>query len=596
MLLKRGKWNQKNLEMLQNSHESLELATLVKQKKIEELKGEIKRAVSESKLDGFLSRSEGFFIPRRIIEDAVNSQVAFGVVDKVPIIRSLDISAETLDSIIEGLVKEKDGVWDLKRRKWLSLLSAKQLLLDKLADSDKVYAWEIMQEFGWSIDRLEKLLSLVAEEGHISGFIDRNHMIHLTYLISRDLILHSPRAIETFSSFLQAFLSQNPDKGIPIQTVLDLFKLSQSQFDELIAQLSEEGILETVLSVNRQRLFSLTQVLDRIVRYILALEPFPIQLLAKKFSLSSEFLGDILQKLQVVVSAGDISSEYRFKLSEKALKRRLKEPIDIEAFSAVFGVSSAVSLRLVQILANAHGLRLVNRDTEIIGIVNMEIFCQLDGTVYEQPASAETSIRYFECMNCQRIVCASCYDSRDSKSCPFCDNISQFILEFPRYCPACGLTFLGVKGLQSSEKCRLCEFSPLERGWTRPISYAESKNKEKIIEEINSRTSNAIPLSALETVAGPSEELLEEEIIGMILNGTIHARIDIMQKQLICYEAEKDVQCIICQRSKDLTTRCSQCSAAVCQKCAEDLQKVNAFFCIDCNGDLLLPDSKVNSE
>ncbi|MFX0116805.1 MAG: PCI domain-containing protein, partial [Candidatus Hodarchaeota archaeon] len=405
-----------------------------------------------------------------------------------------------------------------------------------------------------------------------------------------------PRAIETFSSFLRAFINENDEKGIPIQTVLDLFKLSQSQFDELIAYLNQKRILETVLSEDGQRLLSLTQILERIVRYILVLEPFPIQLLAKKLSLSFEVLGDILQKLQGVVSAGDIDKEYRFEFSEKTLLHRLKKPLDIEAFSAVFGVSTAVSLRLVQILANAHGLRLVNRGSEVVGIADMEIFCQLDGTVYEQQAFAETSIRYFECMNCRRIVCASCFEARDSKSCPFCDNISQFILEFPRYCPACGLTYLGVEGLQSSEKCRLCEFAPLERGWTSPISYAESTNREKIIEEINSRTSKTIPLSALATVAGLSEELLEEEIIEMILDRAIHARIDIKQRQLICYEAEADVQCIICQRSEDLATRCSQCSAAVCQKCAEDLQKVNAFFCIDCSGDLLLPDSKLNSE
>jgi hypothetical protein len=451
-----------------------------------------------------------------------------------------------------------------------------------------------MQEFGWPIDRLEKLLSLLAKDGQISGFIDRNHMINITSLISRDLILRSPRAIDTFANFLQASINENLVNGMPVQTGLNLFKLSQSQFDELIKHLNEEGILVTVFSENGQRLLSLTQILERIVRYILVLEPFPIQLLSRRLSLSAEVLDDILQKLQVVVSTGEIDSDSRFVLSEKTLKHRLKEPIDIEAFSAVFGVSPAVSLRLVQTLANAHGLRLVNQDTEVIGIADMEIFCQLDGTVYEQQAFVENPRRYYECMNCRRVVCTSCYESRDSKSCPFCDNISQFILEFPRYCPSCGLTYLGVEGLQTSEKCRLCEFSPLERGWVRPISHPEFAIKESVSERLNSSTGKSIPLAALAAVAGLSEELLEEEIIGMILNGVIHAKIDLMQGQLIRYEADEDVQCVICQGRDDLAARCGQCNAVVCQKCTENLQRVNAFFCIDCNGDLI--DSSLNSE
>lgn len=596
MLQKRGKWHSKNLERLQSSQEPLALATLVKEKKIDELKREIKQAISENKLDGFLSRSEDSYIPRHIVDANIRTQASNGVVDKVSVIKSLDISSEMIDPIIEGIVEEKNGFWDINRRRWYSVPSAKQLLVGKLSDSDKVYAWEIMQEFGWSIDRLEKLLTLVAKEGQISGFIDRNLMINITSVISRDLILRSPRAIETFASFLQASISENIANGMPVQTGLTLFKLSQSQFDGLIGHLNEEGILVTVFSETGHRLLSLTQVLERIIRYILVLEPFPIQLLSKRLSLSAEVLDDILQKLQVVVSAGEIDSDSKFVLSEKTLKRRLREPIDIEAFSAVFGVSPAVSLRLVQTLANAHGLRLVNKDTEVIGIADMEIFCQLDGTVYEQQAFVEDPQRYYECMNCRRIVCASCFDSRDSKSCPFCDNISQFILEFPRYCPSCGLTYLGVEGLESSEKCRLCDFSPLERGWIRPISRPESVNRENVNERLNSSTGNSIPLAALAAVAGLSEKLLEEEIIGMILDGVIHAKIDLRQGQLIRYEADEDVQCIICQGKEDLTTRCGQCNAAVCQKCTKNLQRVNAFFCIDCSGDLELIDSSLNSE
>ncbi|MFQ5980944.1 MAG: PCI domain-containing protein [Candidatus Heimdallarchaeota archaeon] len=591
MLLKRGKWHSKNLERLQSSQEPLTLATLVKEKKTDELKREIQQAISENKLDGFLSRSASSYIPRYVVEDSIRIQASTGVVDKVTVIKNLDISSDMIDPIIEGIVEDRNGFWDLKRRRWYSVPSAKQLLIEKLSDSDKVYAWEIMQEFGWPIDRLEKLLLLVSKDGQISGFIDRNHMINITSLISRDLILRSPRAIETFANFLQASISENSANGMPVQTVLSLFRLSQSQFDELIEHLNEEGILVTVLSENGQRLLSLTQVLERIVRYILVLEPFPIHLLSRRLSLSTEVLDDVLQKLQVVVSTGEIDSDLKFVLSEKTLKHRLREPIDIEAFSAVFGVSPAVSLRLVQTLANAHNLRLVNQDTEVIGIADMEIFCQLDGTVYEQQAFVENPRRYYECMNCRRVVCASCYEPRDSKSCPFCDNISQFILEFPRYCPSCGLTYLGVEGLQTSEKCRLCDFSPLERGWVRPISHPESAIRESVSERLNSSTGKSIPLAALAAVAGLSEELLEEEITGMILSGVIHAKIDLMQGQLNRYEADEDIQCVICQGKDDLTTRCGQCNAVVCQKCTEDLQKVNAFFCIDCSGDLQQIDS-----
>ncbi|MFW9915020.1 MAG: hypothetical protein ACFFGZ_05355 [Candidatus Thorarchaeota archaeon] len=585
VLLKRGKWNPKNLERFQNSPKLIRLATLVKEKKLDELKREVKQAISEKQLNGFLSRSGDSYVPSQVIQKAIAEQLSTGVIDKVPLIKTLDLSGEMLDPIIEAAVEE-DGFWDLKRRRWFSWVSAKQLLLDKLSDADKYYAWEIMQGFNWSIGHVEDVLSFASKDGKLSGFIDHGQMINVTTEISRDLTLRSPRAIETASTFFQSFFIEMGDDGIPIQTILHLFKLSQSQLDELISHLHQEGILETLLSEDGQRLLSLERILERIVRYILVLEPFPIQLLSKKLFLSSEVLEDILQKLEGVISAGELDSEKRFTPTQEALKQRLEEPVDMVAFSSVFGVSPAASLRLVQVLANAYGLRLVNKGTEVVGITDLEVFCQLDGTVYEQEGFADEPKFYRECMNCKRVVCASCYDSRESKSCPFCDNISQFILEFPRYCPSCGLTYLGVEGLQSSEECRLCGYAPLERGWNRPIDYPETENRKKIQDKLLSSTGRSIPLSALATVVGLPEELLEEEIIGMILGRVIHARIDLAQGLLIRSIEEEEKKCTICQGSDDMAVQCTQCNAVICQNCAENLQKVNAYFCIDCDGDL----------
>ncbi|MHA2498724.1 MAG: hypothetical protein ACXAEL_04065 [Candidatus Hodarchaeales archaeon] len=586
MLLKRGKWNPKNLERFQNSPELVRLASLVKEKKLDELKREIKQAISEKQLDGFLSRSENLFVPSQIIRKLIDEQISTGVIDKVPLIKNLDLAAETFDLIIEAALEDQAGFWDVKRRRWFSWASAKQLLLDRLSDADKYYAWEIMQEFNWSIDNVEDILSFASKEGTLSGFIDRGQMINITTEISRDLALRSPRAIETVSNFLQSFFIEKGDDGIPIQTLLQLFKLSHSQLNELISHLHQEGIIETVLSEDGQRLLSLERILERIVRYILVLEPFAIQLLSKKLFLSSEVLEDILQKLEGVISAGELDGEQGFTPTEEALKQRLEEPVDMVAFSSVFGVSPAASLRLVQVLANAYGLRLVNKGTEVVGIADLELFCQLDGTVYEHEVFAKEPRRYFECMNCTRVVCFKCFDSRENKSCPFCDNISQFILEFPRYCPSCGLTYLGVEGLQSSEECRLCGFAPLERGWMRPIDYPETENRKKVDDKLKSSTGKSIPLSALATVVGLSEEILEEEIIGMILGRVIHARIDLAQGLLIRSMEEEEEKCNICQGSDDMAAHCTQCNAVICQNCAENLHKVNAYFCIECDGDL----------
>jgi len=586
LLLKKGKWNQKKLAKLRNSTISLEVASLIKMEKVGELQDEINQAISENQLDGLLSRSEDYYIPRGVIEKAIRTQTATGIVDKVPIIKSLDISGNMLDLIIEEVMGDIDGFWDTRRRKWFSSSSAKQILLNKISGLDKVYAWEIMSEFGWSVDRLEKILSLVAEEADIFGFIDRNHVIIISSNMSRDLILHNPRSIEIFSSFLVSFLAEKGEEGIPIKTVMQLFNLTHNQFNEVIDYLHTEGIFETLLSENGQRLLSQTRILERIVKYVLVLEPFPIETLAEKLSLSSEVLEDILQKLQAIVTAGYLQNDGMFIPSAESLKLRLLEPVDVNAFASVFAVSPTVSLRMMQMMANAHGLRLVNKGTEVVGINDLKIYCQLDGTVYEEEIFADEPRRYYECMNCRRVVCASCYESRDSKSCPFCDNISQFILEFPRYCSNCGLTYLGVEGLQSSEKCRLCEFSPLERGWMRPSTKQQTIVKEKILEELKSRTSDSIPLPELTTVLRFSDEIIEKEIIEMILDGTIHFRISLDERRLIRYEAKEEEKCMICETSKDLTLQCTHCNAKVCIKCSESLRLVNGYFCIECSGEL----------
>ena len=121
--------------------------------------------------------------------------------------------------------------------------------------------------------------------------------------------------------------------------------------------------------------------------------------------------------------------------------------------------------------------------------------------------------------------------------------------------------------------------------------------KEKILEELKSRTSDSIPLSELTTVLRFSDEIIEKEIIEMILDGTIHFRISLDERRLIRYEAKEEEKCMICETSKDLTLQCTHCNAKVCIKCSESLRLVNGYFCIECSGELQnTNDWKVESE
>jgi hypothetical protein len=285
-----------------------------------------------------------------------------------------------------------------------------------------------------------------------------------------------------------------------------------------------------------------------------------------------------------------LSKEFGGKLSKDelyipSLIDGFERGLNIDKMAEDLHIDPLELLKRVEFIGSLLNLRIIAGDTInpflVKGVQSFEIFCQVDTSNYEEPSL------YFECQNCRRIMCKNCRKIESTHECPFCGNIAAFIVDLPRYCPSCSVTYTYSYNLETTETCHFCNTGPLKAGW-KPV-FEQIIKLDKFETDLMGFIENykdvKINLSELVTyIQRPSAEVIKM-LEKLIVHQKIHASINIKEMQLQILDGLKTKNiCELCSNrlSDKKLYVCESCTASICMQCYQELGSVGMTTCPEC--------------
>ncbi|MCK4847800.1 MAG: hypothetical protein KAT16_02120, partial [Candidatus Heimdallarchaeota archaeon] len=192
----------------------------------------------------------------------------------------------------------------------------------------------------------------------------------------------------------------------------------------------------------------------------------------------------------------------------------------------------------------------------------------------------------------RRIMCSNCRNIESTHECPFCENISAFIVDLPRYCPDCQITYTQSYNLETAEECYFCKKGPLKSGWYPSSISSVSFSSLEIKLETYIRNSEVSFLNLKQIINHLSQPF--DKVIKMmeklILHHRINGKIDIKKTRVDIYKDIPTTNCKVCgiQRSDRKKYVCSSCKSDVCITCYSGMEAVGMIVCPECGNKLEL--------
>ncbi|MHA1542855.1 MAG: hypothetical protein ACTSQH_07750, partial [Candidatus Hodarchaeales archaeon] len=171
-------------------------------------------------------------------------------------------------------------------------------------------------------------------------------------------------------------------------------------------------------------------------------------------------------------------------------------------------------------------------------------------------------------------------------------NISAFIVDLPRYCSECQITYTHSFNLETAEECYFCKKGPLKSGWFPPsISTTTFTQLElKLESHIKNFYSSSLDLKQIIN----HFTLPSKEIIGMleklILHHKIKGNIDIKKMRIQLITDQPKTDCKVCgiQKTNREMYICNSCKSDVCITCYSGMEIVGMTACPECGNKLEL--------
>lgn len=541
----------------------------------------LRTKIGSKELNGFVSFDDEKFIPIIFIQQYITRKLAKGYVDICDIIDRTNLPGELLETQISMNVQRIDGFFDLIHRKFFTLQGATTELKQILSTTTSLDLKFLLNKLYWTEDHFEGILELLAQNGHFIGYIDpiSQRIYNFTnYNFSSSSGLQ--RNIERLNRFINtSFLLESE---VSLNHICKLTQLSKEDCLELLEKNRKE--LKILFSANYEHIYPTMDIINQVLKDIFVYREIPIEFWLQRLDVDRiEFL-NILQILNQ--SLKGTLNEVEFKAP--SLREWFETGIDIESLASSLYLDPLKLLHRLHQLGRLLGLRLSAGETAdpflVKGIKHFDIFCQVDTSSYTDPDS------YFECQNCRRIMCSNCRSTGSTHVCPFCGNISAFIIDLPRHCSNCKVNYTHSYNLHDTEECYFCKKGPLKVGWTEyELPFSKKPESDSILFEFLEQTSKAeIPLQEIIHILNRSDSetitLLEDHI----LHGTIQGWINI-QKMILRLVVQKDkFLCGVCELPHEDSTRysCSSCDTKVCTDCFKEMSSVGVIFCPACGGNL----------
>ncbi|MHA1994327.1 MAG: hypothetical protein ACW97Z_07295 [Candidatus Hodarchaeales archaeon] len=538
--------------------------------------------IQHQELKGVLDYNHNYFIPNshvyRKIQQFLDTQ---GVVDICDLIDLLNIPGKLLESIIHEYVQKIDGFFDLIKRRFFTRSGAISFIAKLLGTSPTHDLEYLLNQIYWTDDQLEAVLDLLADKNLFRGYIDpiKQRIYNFKYI---HLSYSSPNegSIRYLTRFINASFQISSEVSL-----VNISRLTNLSNDDVLIILESIGKgLSYIQSKDNNYIYSTIDIVSQIIWDIYVYQEIPLDFWQARFDLAFDDLYNLLLLL---------NESFKGELSEKTFKGRtlidwFKQGIDIEGLASKLHLNVLNLLKVIQIIADRLELRIIAGDSInpflVKGIKDLEIFCQIDTSSYSNPSI------YFECQNCRRVMCSNCRNIDSTHECPFCGNISAFIIDLPRNCPNCRLTYAYSYNLETTEECYFCEQGPLKSGWYSPgeRTISLSSIESQLVDFIRNNHSTIFTLQQIIDFSNQSSDrviaILEKLITHKIISGSINIR----KMQLIIKRDFVSFECAVCNWVKTDQKKliCNSCKAEVCVNCYQGMESVGMIDCPECGSSL----------
>ncbi|MHA2298638.1 MAG: hypothetical protein ACXAEU_10865 [Candidatus Hodarchaeales archaeon] len=544
----------------------------------------VREVIQDGYVEGFISRDKETFWSTRAIQVYVNSYLnKYGRIKKIKFAKRHRLSLKRIDKIIEDEVKNHKGFWSTDGKTYYMTQSAGKKMAAFLRQKRRTNFFELTEKFKWAEKDVLKMFNNIIEEGIFKGFMDKNKEIYCNHNIRGDLEKRQSIASHMFYTYVKEALMKEGE--VFYAKLSDLFdNTGVALVIDFLQELKTQGHLKFVEAKSGERIYSYKLVLSTAMRVLRSFKIIPLDFFAAHLNLeyvpAMQFLDLMIENFNLGTKKGDNlttrpADEW---ISDLWVPKKIAED-----FALPGGASEA--LQFLYRICDEESELMINQADGVRALESYEITCQMDTKTYDFPD------RYFECANCVRIICANCYYTLPKHApCPFCGNISAYIVEYPRHCKTCGVNYVTVKGLhvgESSEACRYCGAGPMDYGWIRMETKQITHEEARIISYIESIEGDGdiSLLDIIDALGMPDLTtmiLLEECINKKFING----KIDGLKEVLVRKEKDEGLECAMSGQviePGETHYKCTECGAIVSKESYSELEEVGIVMCPKCD-------------
>ncbi|MFX0085292.1 MAG: hypothetical protein ACFFAU_06435 [Candidatus Hodarchaeota archaeon] len=542
----------------------------------------LRKKIGSKELNGIVSPDDEIFTPEIFFRQNISKKLeSIGVIDICDLIDATKLPGDILEYQLKKYLQEVKGFFDLIKRKFFTPQGGKRELKKFLSSSTSFDLKYLLNSLYWTEEHLESILDLIADDGEFYGYIDpiTLRLYNFTFLDFTSA-KNMKKKMDRLRRFITTSFLLNSE--ISISDICKLTRLSKEDCLDLLKEHRNE--IQFIFSSNFEFLYPTINIIKQVLKDIVVYHTIPIDFWLMRLDVDRSdfisFLKRINHSLKGSLSQDDFEIE--------ALSDWFKTGIDVEGLANTLNLESLELLNLIVELAQVLHFRIIAGETAdpflVKGVKDFDIFCQIDTSSYSNPTI------YFECQNCRRVMCSNCRSTGSKHECPFCGNISAFIIDLPRHCKHCNVNYTHSFNLASTEKCYFCQKGPMKVGWSREGDFSIPKLKldHKIAKVIEQSDKPNIPIKEIISITGYTDKETISLLEKNILNGNIKGRIDIRKLLLELSLDKKMFTCSVCELSRTESGKftCINCGSSVCMNCFNEMSIVGMTFCSECGGKL----------
>ncbi len=579
------------IEMLANSPYPVNLTHLFKPKQLSDAVKHLVQLTIDKKLPGIITRSNQF-LPYQYLRQEIQQELeTTGQIDLIELLQQYHpINARQFLQFVTNLIDDSgiNVVWDFEHRKCYlpdGAIMELKLVLNRFKPN-RIIRWDhLIRTLKWPENLLEDSLDILAAREEFIGALDGNILYDLGD-IRDELLTEREDALDIFRHVVTKI--HDDQRKIPTFWIRRLFQIDNNELKRILRR-SWPTVQHPpyIFTENDKFLRSIAIVLQEALVLLFAYRSMPLEFFQTKLELNNDGLDTTLKFLQKIIPSIKIREHQIFCPPPRHV---LEDGFQL----SIEGMTTLKKHELLTILIpfiKVQGyLPVTVNENKIKGIKQLTIYCQICNDSHENPTI------FHECMNCQRQTCQACYERQPQRSCVYCSNIADFILDLPRYCDDCDVFYLSSTAfIEDTESCVFCDaqLTRVQQDIYRIEKFRPTKGMiSTLITMILEKSQNTsrIPLKEIINAMNSQDERVIYLLENAIALGQIDGFIDPHDAILNVESGKETLTCAQCGdsiKSKEIIA-CNSRQHLFCKDCYDNFQLVGLDSCPDCGEELII--------